>query len=153
MWYNQTQFYPQINSDKWIDQLGSGKKPFMPASARLQAPSRYQSLLISRHQRQVEAGYCGLKGSWEKTSGSLGFGFWNFWSIQLFWIHPTDKSACPWNRVSDIILHPLLLSPMWTEPLISWYWTDGSMTTITEWGIIGGYYPLNTFFTHSLRKW
>ena len=44
------------------------------------------------------------------------------------------------------------LITMWTEPLISWYWTDGSMTTITEWGIIGGYYPLNTFFTHSLRK-
>ena len=44
------------------------------------------------------------------------------------------------------------LITMWTEPLISWYWTDGSMTTSTEWGIIGGYYPLNTFFTHSLRK-
>ena len=60
-------------------------------------------------------------------------------------------NECPLRSHVSLISASSLIT-MWTEPLISWYWTDGSMTTSTEWGIIGGYYPLNTFFTHSLRK-
>ena len=106
LWYNQTRFYPQINSDKWIDQLGSGKKLFIPASA-----SSRPQISISPLLQASEAG-----GGWILwLKGILGKNIWylGFWVLKLLngpldsMLHCTTyKSSCLWyHHASSHIIH------------------------------------------------
>ena len=112
---------------------------------------RYQSLLFSRHQRQVEAGYCGFKGSWEKNIWYLGF-----WVLKLLngpldsMLHCTTyKSSCLWyDHASSHIIHnvdwalDILILDWWLYDNYHWV-RDYRRILPTQ----------HIFHSHSLRKW